>query len=245
MSVAWTAVIIGGGAAILNGISQSNAAGDQRAYNAQVERLQSDYRLKVMNYSTVQYAKDTQFYGKQIAYEKDQFEQEKVQVQQSVDATNENFYTALATQMTKVVQQDMAEALGMQETDNQVLTETGALNASVADAGISGNTVNVLRGDIQRQGGVAKNITGMNADASRTQSMLEARGLQGRREAALASVNIPTFAPIQAPSPPAPVSPINPAAPVNGPSVGSIVLNGASAGINLGVGVQSFMKGLS
>ncbi len=244
MSVAWTAVAIGAGSALYSGISASNAAADQKAYNAEVERLQKDYRLKVMDYSTTQYAKDVDFYRQQIAYEKDTFDREKVQVQQSVDAVSENFMTELTTQFKKIVEQDMAETLAKQDVRGQVLSETGTLNASLGDAGVTGNTVNILRGEVQRQGGVAQTAISMNAQAQRDQSMREARGLQGRREAALASITIPTFQPLAAPSPPAPVSPVNPTQPVSGPSAGSIVFNAASAGINMGVGVTQLTNGL-
>jgi hypothetical protein len=234
--------VVAGGAAVAGGLQAASAAGDQRAYNQEVARLQADYRLRVMGYQNENYAKDVDFYNKQIAWEKDEFDKTKTRVTDAVSAANENFYNALSTQMTKIVQQDIAETLGVIDVQRQVQTEGGALEASLADSGISGNTANLLRGDVARQGGNAVSMIRLNASVQRDQAMLEARGLKAGRDAQLASIQIPTFAPLAPPKPPAPVSPVNPAAPVAVPSAATIALNAASAGINMGAGIGNIFQ---
>lgn len=236
------AAIFGAASSIASGADARRAANDTQAYNNLVADQQARYRLQVLSYNNTTYAQDTDFYRKQIAYQRDEFDKMKVRVGEQVGAVNDNFFNELATQATKMIEQDMAETLGVFDIQRQVKQETGTLNATVADAGVTGNTVNILRGEVQRQGGEAITSTRLNSEAIRRQSGLEMRSLKASRDAALASLSIPTFQPIAPPQAPAPVSPTNPAAPVARPSTGSILLNAAATGINMGVGVGSLFK---
>lgn len=238
------AAVVGAAAAVKGGIDARKAAGQQQEYNAEVERLQEQYSRDVMNFQNGQYAEDVDFFNRQIAWQEKEHSKNMARAKDAVAITNEDFFGKLSTAFTRVVEQDIAESLSVMDISRQVRTETGAQEARIADSGVSGNTVDILRGDIQRQGGEAKNITGMNAQAARNQLGLEIRGVKTQRDAQLSSITIPTFQPLQAPGAPAPVSPVNPAAPVSRPSIATIAMNGVSSGINLGVNVNNFGQGL-
>jgi hypothetical protein len=225
--------VVGAGGAIASGIQASNAAGAQADYNAEVEALQKQYRLDVMAYQNADYANNVKFYKDQIAWEQGEFEKTKTHVSDQIEAVNDDMFSKLGQQMTQVVQQDIAMALGIQTVDTQAREERGKLEATVADSGIGGNTVNILRGDIDRQAGNARTVYDMNDTAARQQISNEMRGSVAQRNNALASLTIPTFQPLQAPAPPAPVSPVSPAAPASRPSAATIGLNALSSGINL------------
>jgi len=227
--------VAGVGAGIVSGNNARDAANNAQAYNNQIAALQSRYRLEVLSYNNTVYAQDVDFYRRNIAYQRDEHDRMKVRVGEQVAAVNENMFGRLATQMTKMVEQDIAETLSALDVGRQVKQETGVVNAAVADAGVTGNTVDLLRGEVQRQGGEAINSVRMNAQVQRRQAGLEMQSIKAGRDAALSGLTIPTFAPIAPPSAPAPVSPINPAQPVARPSTASIVLNAAATGINLGI----------
>jgi len=238
--VVGTAVGVVGG--IVNGIEASNAAADQAAYNAKVEAMNQQYRLNVMAYQNADYANNVDFFKQQIAWERGEFDRTKQHVSDQIDAVNDDMLSQLSQQVAQVVQQDMVEVFGDRSTQDQARAATGTLEARLADSGVSGNTADILRGDIQRQAGNAERTYALNDDAARSQIRTEMLGTVATRNNQLASISIPTFQPLQAPKPPAPVSPVNPAAPVATPSAASIALNGISTGINLGIGAAKLFK---
>ncbi|CAB4165303.1 hypothetical protein UFOVP823_28 [uncultured Caudovirales phage] len=247
----WPLIIAGVGAVagvagtVMAGNAASNAAASQNAYNAETKRLQDQYRLDLMDYNNTNYALDVDFYKRQIDWEKGEFEKTKAHVAATITAVNEDMFGKLATQMTRIVEQDLAATLQIGDTNRQVRQETGVIDAQVADRGIGGNTVNMLRGEVARQGGEAKNVIGLNADSARHQAVLEMSGIKSARDGALSSITIPTFQPLAAPRAPAPISPVNPSQTVSGPSAGSIVMGGISSGINLGLSGYNFGKAIS
>ncbi len=230
--------ILGVGASLKAGSDAKKAASAAQDYNNAVAAQNAKYRLEVMDWGNDVYESDIAFYEKNVAYQRDEFDKMKGQVTQTVDAVNKNMFAALATQATRIIEQDIAATLGMADISRQVQTETGAVDVAIAEANIGGNTAKLLRGEIERQGGEAKMITGMNADSARKQSVLEMKAIKASRDTQLAGITIPSFAPIAPPQAPSPVSPTAPAAPVARPSTGAIVLNAAATGINLATGAQ-------
>lgn len=234
------AAVAGTAATVIGGVQAGNAAADQREYNANVEAVQRQYRLDVMEYQNSDYANNVDFYTKQIAWEKAEFEKTKTHVADSKDAIDDNFFGNLAAQVTQAVELDIATALGIAETNTQVLNETGTLEARMADSGVGGNSAALMRGDIQRQGGQARNMHELNSTVSRRQLGLQMQGSKAQRDGSLASIQIPTFQPIAPPKPPGPVSAVNPSAPVASPSAAAIGLGAVSNGINLGLSANGF-----
>lgn len=245
VSLGIAALVVGVGSTVVGGIQQGNANNEQRAYNAKIEGIQKQYRLDVMEYQNSDYANNVDFYTKQIAWEKAEFEKTKTHVADSKDAIQDNFFGNLAAQVTQAVELDIATALGIADTNTQVLTETGALEARMADSGVGGNSAAIMRGDIQRQGGNARNMHELNSTSARRQLGNEMLGTKAQRDGQLASIQIPTFQPIAPPKPPGPVSPINPSAPVASPSAAAIGLSAVSNGINLGLSGYNFGKAMS
>jgi len=229
-------------ATVKSGIDANRAAGATDAYNQNVERLQSQYRRDVLQYQNTTFANDVDFYKRQIAWEKEEFAKNVTHVQDTIKAVDNDFFGKLATQMTKVVEQNMAEAIGIVDVNMQAHAATGSTDARVADSGTGGNNVALLRGDISRQAGAASNAITMNADMQRRQDTQDALALKAGRDTQLSQLNIPTFQPLQAPAPPAPVSPVNPSPPTQRIGTASIILNAASSGINMAVGVNSLIK---
>jgi len=230
---------IGAAGAIKAGIDANNAAARADEFNREAERLQKAYRLEVMNYGNTTFANDVEFFQKQIEWEKEEFARNKTQTQATMKAVNKNFYAALATQVLKMAESDMAEALGRADVRSQVRHETGVVDARAADSGVGGNVTEMLRGDVARQGGNALTIIGMNAEAERRQANLESQSLKAQRDTSLSQLTIPTFQPLQAPAPPSPVSPVNPSAPNSRMGAGTIALNAINTGINLAMGINS------
>jgi len=240
--IAAVAAVVGTGAAIKGGIDAKNHANNQNDYNAEVDRIQKQYRLDVMEYQNADYANNVDFYKKQIAWEQEEFRKTQQHVKDTVEAVETNFFGALAAQVTMAVEQDIAMTLGIVDTNTQVRNETGKLEARMADSGVGGNSAALLRGDIQRQGGEARNMYSMNNESARRQIGLEMQGSKAQRDGSLASIQIPTFQPVAPPKPPGPVSPINPSAPVSSPSAAAIGMSAISSGINMGISVNNFSK---
>jgi len=233
---------VGAAAAVKGGIDARKAAGQQSDYNAEIDRLSKAYRLDVMNYQNTTYANDIDFFNKQVAWQKEEFEKGKTRIEDTRTAVDQNMFGLLAGQMTKIVEENMAEALGLADVAAQVRQETGAVDVRVADSGVGGNVVAMLRGDVARQGGNAATITSMNAASARRQSMQEAQQIKAERDTQLSQLTIPVFQPMQAPAPPSPVSPVNPSAPSQRLGAATIALNAVSSGINLAVGANSLIK---
>mgnify|MGYP003645484551 FL=1 len=232
-------MVIGTVAGVAGQVSAGKAAkknaAEQRAYNLEVERKQKVYRRDVISYQNSQYANDIDFYNKGIQYQQDEFGKYEDQAQDQIAAIDRDFFGMLAAQMTKEVEQNMGEAFGLIETASAVRTETGTLETRVADSGVGGNVTNMMRGDVQRQGGDASNMISLNADAVNRQTRLELSGLKAQRENQLSAINIPAFQPLAPPPPPAPVNPIQAAAPVARQSSLAIGLSALSSGITMGM----------
>lgn len=237
--------VAGVGGQVAAGKAAKKNAEAQRAYNLEVERKQKVYRREVISYQNAQYANDIDFYNKNIAHAQGQFADQLDYANDQIDAIDNDFFGMLSTQMTKVVEQNMAESFGLINTAKEVRTETGALETRMADSGVGGNVSAALRGDIQRQGGDASNMASINTDRLRIQTDLETRAISGQRDNSLASIRIQPFQPIAPPAPPAPVNPIQAAAPQQRISSAAIFAGAVGSGITMGMQAGQFASAVN
>lgn len=233
----FVAAAVGIGGALLSGKEARKNAKEQEAYNRKVEELNKAYRLEVMAYQNEQYEADTDYYGRLVGYQKDEFDKFKTYATAQSEAVEENFVDQLAAQMQRVAEIDIAAYLDIEDVNFQELGAAGSLQLAQAEAGVAGNTANILQGEVQRQAGTGRIAADLQYKANRRQAISETKSLKARRDQALSGIRVPTFQPMQPPQPPAPVSPVTPAAPVSRPSTGSVLLNAANAGLR---GYSSF-----
>jgi hypothetical protein len=237
--------VLGAGATIYAGSEAAGAASDQQAYNNQIAEANKRYRLEVMAYQNDDYSRQTTHYGANLAYEKEEFGRAKDLANLEFDNVEKNYAAELGTTLLRSVQEDIASVLQTDTTNSQVATQKGAFAARVADGNVAGNSVALVQGEIDRQGGEARRAIERNNEATKNQLNLQLLGIKADRDTKLGSISMPSFAPLQPPSPPAPVSPVNPAAPVAIPSTAVSVINGIGTGVNLAGGILNLSHSLT
>jgi hypothetical protein len=211
----------------------SKNASKQAAYNAKVEAANKKFRLEVMGYQNEQYQLDTDHFGKLIAYQKDEFEKNKSYVGEAQVGLEKDFQNQLQAQLQRIAETDIAAYLEMDNVNAQEQRAVGSIRTATADAGVAGNAVRLVEGEVSRQAGAGRVAVALQHKANRRQELLGMTNLKANRDTTLASLRMPTFQPLQAPAPPAPVSPVAPAAPVARPSLVGAIANTAASAISL------------
>ena len=120
----------------------------------------------------------------------------------------------------------------MDNVNAQEQRAVGSIRTATADAGVAGNAVRLVEGEVSRQAGAGRVAVALQHKANRRQELLGMTNLKANRDTTLASLRMPTFQPLQAPAPPAPVSPVAPAAPVARPSLVGAIANTAASAIS-------------
>lgn len=235
-AIAGAGLVFGVGSSIAaNNRARANAR-DQAAYNARIERQQKEFRREVMNYKNDQYEDEIEHYEDLIEYQQEEFEKSKEYIEAQEANVKEDAFSQIATLAYRMVEEETASLLRGVDIGRQVLTGQGSLQAQVADSGIAGNTVRLLSGEIDRQGGEANVAEERNLVSVRRQLGLSQLGIKAAADSAMARLRLPTFQPLAPPAPPTPTSPVNPAAPVARPSSAAAILSGVNTGLNIASG---------
>jgi len=217
-------------------IAGVSAAGSLASYSAEAEyaadaetaRLQQQanakyYWRQVETFNNEIYRQDIEYAEDLLDYQREEFAAQRQWFDQSGDLIRRDYVNQLGTLLTRAVEETIAAQLLGEDAIRQGRRERATAAAQAGERGVSGNTVDMLLGDVRRQEGEALTSIDRNRAAISRQMQLEALGLKARADTAINQLPLSTFQPITPPKPPAPTSPVSPTAPVPQPSpIGAI-----------------------
>lgn len=210
----------------LGAVGQVASYSSQASYAAQAEstRLANQEiakieRRKAGQYKNTIFRQDIEYAEDILDFQQAEFSRQEDFVEQSRTAINENYINQLGTLMVRAVEEDIATTLLGEDAVRQGRRQRAAGQVAAGERGVSGNTVDMLLGDVERQVGEAQQSYERNYQAINRQLQLEALGLKAKADTQLNNIPIQTFSPIKPPSPPSPTPQVQPTAPVPQPSV--------------------------
>ena len=206
------------GTAIAGHVSERRHAAAAERVRRQQDAQARYHRREIEQFNNQIYQQDIDYAGDLLNFQRTQFNLQRDVFDDTVEAIQTDYVNQLGTLLTRAVEESIALQLFGQDAVRQGRRARASAEVAAAGRGVSGNTVDTLLGDVERQVGEALTSGDRTRAALNRQLQLEALGLKARADTAINQIPITTFQPITPPRPPAPTSPIAPTAPIPGPN---------------------------
>lgn len=197
---------------------QAEHAADAETIRRQNQLDAEIYRRRVEQYNNETYAQDISYANELLDYQRGEFDRQREMVGEATESIQQDYIRQLGTMLLRGVQESVAAQLFGEDTVRAGRRQTATGRAIAANRGVTGNTVDALLGNVDRQVGEGLTSIERNRVVLQRQLQLEALGLKARADTAISQIPIQTFQPITPPRAPAPTSPVHPSAPVPQPS---------------------------
>jgi hypothetical protein len=231
--------ILGG---ILGSKKKKKQAAQQEAHNKEIEARQRAYRAEIIAYKEEQFEQDVEHYGALVTYQAEEGAKHRDFAERQTEVIKDTFTSQFGAQMRRIAEIDIANYLGIENINTQETAVSGSLQVAQAESGVGGKSAALLRGEVERQAGVARVSANLQGEANRRQGIREAVSLKASRDSALGAITLPTFNPLRAPGAITPTDAVKPAAPVSRPSTLSTVINVASTAVDAYQGLSDSQK---
>lgn len=202
-------------ASFVGGRSQAGAA---NRHQAEVNRINADYRYEVMRYQNDVWKQDLDYANEVLEYSRDEFGNQRGWAERAMAAAEQNRNADAFTLMVRGIEETIAATF--QTTNVQRAGQAARASFAACERGVEGNSTEAVLGDIWRQEGEANTITELNRQ--NTLNQLEREGIaadaQADQQMFQIASSIRTFAPNAPIRTPEPRPALTPQAPVQGPS---------------------------
>lgn len=108
--------------------------------------------------------------------------QESKEAEETRRSARESLALSLEDLDARSAEERIAAAINIRDTRQQVRASTATASASAAEAGVSGVSVDLLRGDFARQGGEAVTAIEANRDSRLAQIQRQERGVRAQAQ---------------------------------------------------------------